>query len=84
MNIKRIVTIIFIIILAWLIFVRKPAFLQTFFSRKSNTRPTEIQSGFGGQLFDKIEQNSADNAIKANPFNNNINPYEGAYINPFK
>ncbi len=85
---KKIIIIVAIIVaaaaIAWLIFVRKPAFISRFFSPKAADESTIISSGFGGQLFDKIQQNPADKLPETNPFGKDLNPYEKAYTNPFK
>ena len=41
------------------------------------------KSGLGGQLFNSVNQNPADNIPNTAPLQNNLNPYKGGYTNPF-
>jgi hypothetical protein len=41
-------------------------------------------SGVGGQLFEQVQQNPAEKLPETNPFGKDINPYKGAYTNPFE
>lgn len=45
---------------------------------------SEPSSGMGGQLFDQIQQNPGEKLPDTNPFNKDLNPYSGGYVNPFQ
>jgi len=77
---KSIILIILaiVIILAiggWFLFLKKSA---------ENKTAQGDSLGFGGQIFNKIEQNTAEKIPDVNPFQQVKNPYEEAYSNPFE
>lgn len=73
---KKFIVVVIIAVIAWIIFIKKPAILSTLFLQKDGGEQIVISSGLGGQLFEETS--------KANPFGKNLNPYEEAYVNPFK
>lgn len=77
-GVKKIIiaaVVVIVAAIACLIFIRKPAFISQFFSQKAVSEPAVVSSGFGGQLFDKVQQNFIEKGL---------NPYEEAYTNPFE
>lgn len=74
------IVVVAIAVIGWL-YIKNPAVLTQFFSQKPAS--VDMSSGFGAQLFDKVQQNPAEKLPEVNPFNKDVNPYEGAYNNPF-
>ncbi len=86
-----IIIIIIVIVLAvgaWLIFSKKSPTVNQFLDKMGGEKKDEAtqveSSGFGGQIFDKIQQNPAEKLPDINPFKEEINPYKETYTNPFE
>ncbi len=73
------VTVLALAAVAWLIFIRKPSLTNN----KAGNGTAVEPSGLGGQLYGQVQQNPADNLPETNPFEKDLNPYKGAYVNPF-
>ncbi len=75
-----IVSVIIVVVIIWLWFAGyfKLAFIGT------PLQAPEVQSGFGGSLYEKIApENPVSKLPETNPFKAGINPFTGAYKNPF-
>jgi len=90
MNKKLIIivaVVIVIAVVAWLV-IKKPAILTGpsvgIGGAAGSPAGTPVEkSGLGGNLFDSVKQNPADNIPNTAPLQNNLNPYKGGYTNPF-
>ncbi len=88
---KKIIIIAVIVVVAaaaiyWLVIKQlstTPPFDQ---KAEESAAPTESfeSSGVGGQFFEQVQQNPAQKMPETNPFQAEINPYKGAYNNPFE
>lgn len=90
---QKTIFIIVIIIVAlavggWIIFSKKSPTVNQFLDKMGGEEKDEAiqveSSGFGGQIFDKVQQNPAEKLPDVNPFGEEINPYKETYTNPFE
>ena len=53
-------------------------------SNVGSNSPAEAPAGLGGQVFDQVSQNPIQEKMpETNPFKAEVNPFSGAYKNPF-
>ena len=81
MNSKKIIYIILALIVI--------AGLAVWLSQKKSAVPAftgapENEAGLGGDIYNQVSQNPAENLPETNPFKAEINPFTGAYKNPFE
>lgn len=86
---KKIIIIAVVVVVAaaaiyWLI-IKKPSIVPPSGQKAGEQVAAPAgASGIGGQLFEQIQQNPAEKLPETNPFEKDINPYKGAYTNPFE
>jgi len=80
---KKIVAIVSVIIVAVIIWLWFAGYFKSVFVGIPPQAP-EAQLGFGGSLYEKIApENPVSKFPETNPFKDGINPFSGAYKNPF-